>query len=186
LLPILSVNNLMQIGDLMTPIDDYIKENLKILFVGFNPSIRSAETGHHFANPNNRFWKILHEAGITPRKFESTEDFKLLELGYGLTNIVPRPTREAQEITKEEYLVGRAALLKKIELYQPRVICFVGKGVYLQYSGKKDAPWGCQASPVVPGTIDFAAPSSSGLVRMKMDEIIDIYRELPRFALRKR
>lgn len=159
---------------------DHLKPNLDILFVGYNPSIRSAETGHHFANPNNRFWTILHQAEITPRKFHTTEDSKLLDLGYGLTNIVSRPTKAAQDITKEEYIVGKAALIGKIKFFQPKVVCFVGKGVYLEYCGKKKSSWGTQETSVVPGTIDFVAPSSSGLVRMKVEEIVKIYRELPR------
>ncbi|PLS02792.1 G/U mismatch-specific DNA glycosylase [Neobacillus cucumis] len=162
----------------MNPIEDHLAENLKILFVGFNPSIRSSELGHHYANPNNRFWKILYEAGITPRKYEAVEDAKLLELGFGFTNIVERPTRAADEITKEEYKEGREILKRKIERYNPKVVCFVGKGVYQEYSGKKSAPWGKQMESVVPGVIDFVAPSSSGLVRMKIQEIVDIYREL--------
>jgi double-stranded uracil-DNA glycosylase len=162
----------------MKPIPDHITENLTILFVGFNPSIRSSETGHHFANPNNRFWKILHESGLTPRKLQTSEDNTLVDLGYGLTNIVARPTKTALEITKEEYISGKAELRKKIEKYKPKYVCFVGKGVYQEYSGKKDVPWGVQDGSVVDGTIDFVAPSSSGLVRMKLDEIVDIYREL--------
>jgi double-stranded uracil-DNA glycosylase len=163
----------------MNPISDHLKKDLDILFVGFNPSIRSGETGHHFANPNNRFWTILHRAGLTPRKYQPTEDYKLLDLGYGLTNIVSRPTKAAQEITKEEYREGREELKKKIEYYKPKVACFVGKGVYQEYSQKRDLPWRVQKESVVPGTIDFVAPSSSGLVRMKLDEIVDIYSELP-------
>ncbi|MBS4189582.1 mismatch-specific DNA-glycosylase [Bacillus sp. FJAT-49705] len=163
----------------MKPVRDYIKEDLNLLFVGFNPSIRSSETGHHFANPNNRFWKILHESGLTPRKFDSTEDNQLLDLGYGLTNIVPRPTKAAEEITKEEYEVGRKELIRKISFYKPKVICFVGKGVYQEYSKKKSIPWGKQESSIISGTIDFVAPSSSGLVRMQMRDIIQIYSEIP-------
>jgi double-stranded uracil-DNA glycosylase len=162
----------------MKLIPDHITENLTILFVGFNPSIRSSEAGHHFANPNNRFWKILHKSGLTPRILHSSEDYKLVDLGYGLTNIVARPTKTALEITKEEYFLGKAALQKKIEKYKPKFVCFVGKGVYQEYAGKKDVPWGMQDGSVVDGTIDFVAPSSSGLVRMKLDEIVDIYHEL--------
>lgn len=162
----------------MKPIPDHITENLAILFVGFNPSIRSSETGHHFANPNNRFWKILHESGLTPKRLHTSEDNTLVDLGYGLTNIVARPTKTALEITKEEYISGKAELRKKIEKYKPKYVCFVGKGVYQEYSGKKDVPWGVQDVSVVYGTIDFVAPSSSGLVRMRLDEIVDIYREL--------
>lgn len=159
-------------------VNDHIKENLKILFVGFNPSIRSSETGHHFANPNNRFWRILHDAGLTPRKFDAAEDAKLLDLGMGITNIVARPTKAADEITKEEYKEGKEILRNKIELLKPRVVCFVGKGVFQEFSGMKNVPWGRQEKAVVPGTIDFVAPSSSGLVRMKVDEIVEIYRGL--------
>jgi double-stranded uracil-DNA glycosylase len=163
---------------MLKPVNDHIKENLKILFVGFNPSIRSSETGHHFANPNNRFWRILYEAGLTPRRFDAAEDAKLLELGMGITNIVARPTKAADEITKGEYKDGQEILRKKIELMKPQVVCFVGKGVYQEYSGLKKVPWGRQEEAVVPGTIDFVAPSSSGLVRMKVEDIVEIYKGL--------
>ena len=168
----------------MKTIPDRIKENLDILFVGFNPSIRSGETGHHYANPTNRFWKILLEAGLTPRKYTPEEDLKLLEYGYGFTNIVARPTKAADEITKKEYQQGREELRQKIEDYTPKIVCFVGKGVYQQYSGKKTVPWGRQEPPVVPGTIDFVAPSSSGLVRMRLDDVVAIYRELNDILIR--
>ena len=162
----------------MKYVEDHIKKGLDVLFVGFNPSIRSSETGHHFANPSNRFWKILYEAGLTPRKFAPSEDAMLLDLGMGITNIVARPTKAADEITKEEYQEGKRILRKKIEQCQPKVVCFVGKGVYQQYSGVKDVPWGIQKDAVIPGTIDFVAPSSSGLVRMKVDEMVEIYKQL--------
>ncbi|MEH6889121.1 G/U mismatch-specific DNA glycosylase [Bacillus sp. JJ864] len=162
----------------MNPINDHVKEDLNILFVGFNPSIRSSETGHHFANPNNRFWKILYEAGLTPKKYDASEDYKLLDLDMGLTNIVARPTKAADEITKEEYKEGKEILKQKIMRLKPKVVCFVGKGVYQEYSGQKVAPWGQQPKPVIPGTIDFVAPSSSGLVRIKLEEIVEVYKQL--------
>ena len=165
----------------MEPIPDHLKINLKILFVGFNPSIRSSETGYHYANPNNRFWKILYEAGLTPRKFLPEENSKLLDLGFGLTNIVARPTKEAAEISLDEYKRGAEKLKKKIQRYQPEAVCFVGKGVYQQYSKKRVIPWGEQTEPVIPGISEFVAPSSSGLVRMKADEIVEIYRGLHKY-----
>lgn len=164
----------------MKPIDDHLKEGLDIIFCGFNPSLKSSETGHHYANRNNRFWTILYKAGLTNRKYEASEDQSLLQAGYGFTNIVPRPTKAADEITKEEYIEGRKQLEQKIRLYKPKVVCFVGKGVYQEFTGKKSIPWGRQEESVVPGTVDFVAPSSSGLVRMKLDEIVEIYKELPK------
>ncbi|MCM3571328.1 mismatch-specific DNA-glycosylase [Neobacillus mesonae] len=168
----------------MKEVNDRIKENLKILFVGFNPSIRSSETGHHFANPNNRFWRILFEAGLTSRKLTAAEDDMLLDLDMGITNIVARPTKAADEITKEEYRQGREILKQKISRLKPKIVCYVGKGVYLQFSGRKAAPWGVQEEAVVPGTIDFAAPSSSGLVRMKLDEMVAIYKGLVKITIK--
>mgnify|MGYP001172738167 FL=1 len=159
-------------------IPDHLRKNLDIVFVGFNPSLKSAETGHHYANPNNRFWKVLYESGLTPRKYSPYEDFKLLDLGYGFTNIVARPTKTAAEITKEEYKKGSEILREKLMFYRPRMVCFVGKGVYEQYSGRKKVDWGKQPEETIPGIIDFVAPSTSGLVRMKVDEMIAIYKEL--------
>ncbi|RKD25047.1 mismatch-specific DNA-glycosylase [Ammoniphilus oxalaticus] len=162
----------------MEPIPDHLRENLDILFVGFNPSIRSSETGHHYANPNNRFWTILYQAGLTDRKYSAQEDGQLLSLGYGLTNIVARPTKTAAEISNEEYEQGRKILVKKLKLYWPRVVCFVGKGVYQQYSRKRQVNWGVQGDPVIQGIDEFVAPSSSGLVRMKLNEIVGIYKQI--------
>lgn len=163
---------------MLKPLPDHLQAGLAIIFVGYNPSIRSGQVGHHYANPNNRFWKILFEAGLTPRKYKPEEDKELLQLGYGLTNIVARPTASASEITKQEYAGGRLALLNKILRYQPQVVCFVGKGVYREYSGRKTVPWGIQQESVVPGVVDFVAPSSSGLVRMKPADVVEIYARL--------
>lgn len=166
----------------LEPIPDHLQEGLKILFVGFNPSIRSSETGFHYANPNNRFWKILFEAGLTPRKFLPQENRELLALGYGLTNIVERPTKEAADISKEEYAEGAALLKQKIEQYRPEVVCFVGKGVYQEFSKKRSIHWGTQEEPVIPGVVEYVAPSSSGLVRIKQQDIVEIYKGLHSFV----
>ncbi|MFP7168712.1 mismatch-specific DNA-glycosylase [Terribacillus sp. 7520-G] len=163
----------------LEPIPDHIDKGLRLLFIGFNPSVRSAETGHHYANRNNRFWNILYQAGITERKFEAFEDRDLLQRGIGFTNIVARPTKAAADITKEEYIEGARLLRDKLEYFRPKVACFVGKGVYQQYSKVKQAGWGVQAAPVTQGVVEFVAPSSSGLVRMPMKEIVGIYAGIP-------
>lgn len=89
-----------------------------------------------------------------------------------------RPTRGAEDITREEYRLGREVLREKLEEYRPEVACFVGKGVYIEFSGKSRADWGLQPDSVIDGVHEYVAPSSSGLVRMPMDEIIGIYRQL--------
>ncbi len=160
----------------MDMLPDYLKTHLTIVFIGFNPSIRSGESGHHFANPTNRFWKLLNEAGLLSRRLSPQEDAKLLDYGYGLTNIVAKPTRAASDLTKEDYQEGREILLEKLKNYKPRVACFVGKGVYEQLTKKRPIPWGIQTPSLLPETRDYVVPSSSGLVRMPFNEMVEIYR----------
>ncbi|RSK27266.1 G/U mismatch-specific DNA glycosylase [Bacillus sp. HMF5848] len=160
------------------PLPDILDSNIKLLFIGFNPSLTSGVVGHNYANPSNRFWKILKEANITERQLKPEEDITLLKEGIGFTNIVDRPTKTAAELTKQEFIEGRNKLIEKIKLYNPAIVCFVGKGVYVQYSLKRNIKWGMQTDSVVQGVIEFVAPSSSGLVRMKLDEVIDIYKDL--------
>ena len=114
----------------------------------------------------------------------------MLALGYGLTNIVARPTREAAEISKAEYAEGTKQLDRKVErqghfgqirLLRPKAVCFVGKGVYQQFSNRKTVSWGVQKEPVIPGIVEYVAPSSSGLVRMKLADIVEIYSGLNRY-----
>ncbi|WP_153977187.1 mismatch-specific DNA-glycosylase [Paenibacillus xylanilyticus] len=167
-------------------IPDHLDVGLSILFIGFNPSITSGETGHHYAYKGNRFWRILERSGLTPRLYHPEEDQDLLKLGYGFTNIVARPTRGVEDITREEYAEGRQILRQKLEQYRPDIACFVGKGVYTQYSKRTKVEWGFQDDPVVPEIQEFVAPSSSGLVRMSMDEIVAIYAQLSNFIAQKR
>lgn len=170
----------------MEEVPDHLENGLQIVFIGFNPSIRSGELGHHYANPRNNFWRILQQSGLTPRLYGAAEDGELLKLGYGFTNIVARPTVGAEDITREEYNTGRELLRVKLEQYRPQIACFVGKGVYTEFSRRPKAEWGFQtAEPVVDGVREFVAPSSSGLVRMPMSEIVGIYRQLYDFIQEK-
>lgn len=159
-------------------IPDSVRPGLQILFIGYNPSLRSGEMGHNYAGRGNRFWKLLFDAGLTERLMKPAEDRDLLSIGYGFTNIVARPTRRADEITAAEYAEGRMRLRELLSQIKPKIVCFVGKGVYEQYACRKDIPWGAQAVETVPGVIDFVAPSSSGLVRMPYQDILTVYQQL--------
>src|SRR5205823_10307942 len=79
----------------------------RIMFVGINPSLTSAEVGHHFAGPGNPVWRLLAAAGLIPDAFTFADDVRLPPLGLAITNIVPRATRSAAELTPGEYEAGR-------------------------------------------------------------------------------
>lgn len=103
---------------------------LRVLFVGINPSLRSAEVGHHFARPGNRFYPTLHAAGFTPRLLAPHEDVVLPSFGIGVTNIVSRPTRAASELTVAELREGAAVLEATVREWRPRLVAVVGVQAY--------------------------------------------------------
>ena len=112
---------------------------MRVLFVGINPGVRSALTGHHFAGFSNRFWKLLYESRLVPEPIAFRDDVRLPEWGYGITNIVPRPTPGIDTLDREEYVHGRARLLRKIRRYRPEVIALIGitvfRGLFPQHRG---------------------------------------------------
>jgi len=66
---------------------DLLGPGLKLVFCGYNPSLASGRSGHHYAHPGNRFWRVLRASGITSRLYKPGEDERLLDLGIGLTNL---------------------------------------------------------------------------------------------------
>lgn len=166
----------------LRPIPDVTAPSLTILFIGFNPGIRSAQTGHHFAGPSNRFWKLLAESGLTPRRFAPEEDRDLLALGFGVTNIVPRPTRAAAEITKEEFIEGRKRLIAKLKRCKPLIACYEGIGVYREAARAAKVDCGRQPQSIVSGVTDFVVSSPSGLNRIPYAEQLKLYVELKELA----
>lgn len=105
---------------------DRVAPGVEILFVGINPGVRSAETGHHFAGPSNRFWKLLWEARLVPEPLTSREDTRLPEFGLGITNLVARPSPGIDTLKPREYVSGWRELESKIEQFRPQVVALVG------------------------------------------------------------
>jgi TDG/mug DNA glycosylase family protein len=108
------------------PLRDRLDHGLRVMFVGINPGIRSAETGHHFAGFSNRFWKLLYDSALVPERVTYLDDDRLPEWGLGVTNLVPRATRGIDELRPDEYRAGRAALERKIRRFQPGMVALVG------------------------------------------------------------
>ena len=108
---------------------DYIAPGLRVLFVGINPGLRSAQVGHHFAGYSNRFWKLLADSKLIPVPLTYREDGRLLEWGIGLTNVVPRPTKGIDELTIQDYHEGRMHLINVIKDIRPQVVALLGLGI---------------------------------------------------------
>lgn len=143
-------------------IRDVIAPNLRVLFVGINPSLYTAATGYHFGRPGNRFWPALHAGGFTQRLLHPSEQRQLLGSGYGITNVVNRATARAEELGPEEFVAGGKRLVRKIERYRPRAVAFLGVGAYRAAFALPKARIGGQPEPIA-GAAVWVLPNPSGL-----------------------
>lgn len=147
----------------LPPLRDRITPGVRVLFVGINPGIRSSQTGHHFAGFSNRFWMLLCESGLVPERITFEDDDRLPEFGYGITNIVPRPTPGIDTILPPEYIAGRLRLRRKILRFKPPIVAMVGVTVYrAMFPGRKGAVTLGPQPERIGGTEVFVLPNPSG------------------------
>ena len=150
----------------------YLRPGLRIVFVGYNPAVYSAEAGHYYARGGNAFWKQLNESGLLARPAGPEDDASLMdEAGIGFVDLCPRPTVRADELTAEEIAAGAQRLLGQLQATHPRYAVFSGRGIYVHFarhalglpraalSGRPD---GVQRERIG-RTIPYVVPSSSGL-----------------------
>ena len=105
----------------------------------------------------------MHKAGLTPVLLDFTQDRRLATFGIALTNLCPRTTRTAAELSRAEIARGRDALARKIARWRPAVVAFVGVSLYPLYFGRV-ATGGPGAKPeTISGARVFVVPNPSGL-----------------------
>jgi len=111
-------------------VPDVLAPDLDVIFCGINPGRVSAAAAEHFANPRNDFWRLLHDAGFTPRLVAPREQFDVLRWRIGLTNAAPRTTPGSSDLRAADF-AGAAARLERLAVELcPRAIAFVGKEAY--------------------------------------------------------
>ena len=140
-------------------VPDILAPGLRIVFCGINPGFRSAAAGAHFANPRNDFWRLLADAGLTPRLLGPEDQWELLELGYGLTNAAYRTTKGSSDLRRSDFAGSAERLGQIARELRPRTIAFVGKAAYEGVFRERPA-LGRQERRLE-GTILFVLPSTS-------------------------
>jgi double-stranded uracil-DNA glycosylase len=159
---------------------DRVRPPVRLLFVGINPGIRSAATGHHFAGYSNRFWKLLYESGLVPEPIGTEDDGRLPEWGFGITNLVPRATPGIDTLGAEEYVAGLRSLRRKVRRWKPEVVALVGVTLYRAIYGKGRPPpfLGLQVERFE-GADVFVLPNPSGRnANFSYGEMLTAYRAL--------
>jgi TDG/mug DNA glycosylase family protein len=167
-----------------TRLRDRIGPNLRVLFVGINPGMRSAAVGHHFAGPSNRFWKLLYESGLVPEPVTWLDDERLTGWGFGITNLVARATPGIGDLHPSELLAGRRALVAKVRRHRPAVVALVGVTIYRALF--PDITRGAtvalgEAPATLVGARVFVLPNPSGRnANYSYVEMLDAFRHLAR------
>ena len=114
---------------------DRIRLPVRVLLVGINPGIRSSQVGHHFAGPSNRYWKLLYDARLVPEPIGFADDLRLPEWGFGITNLIGRPTPGIDTLRPDEYVAGAKALRRKIRRVKPEMVAFIGVTLFRSVFG---------------------------------------------------
>jgi len=160
------------------------------MLIGINPGVMSAVTGHHFAGPTNRFWRLLYESGLVPEPVTHEDDVRLPEWGIGMTNLIARPSPGIDVLKPAEYLEGWRVLERKIAKFRPEIVAFVGVTMYRalwKVLGHTDAPAikpGFQRA-TVHGARLFVLPNPSGRnANFTYEEMLEAFRSLRR-AMRR-
>ncbi|PWT91297.1 MAG: G/U mismatch-specific DNA glycosylase [Acidobacteria bacterium] len=165
-------------------VPDIIAANLNVLFCGINPGLYSAAVGHNFARPGNRFWPALFGAGFTDSLLNASEERKLLNYGYGIINIVDRPTASASELSKEQLQAGGKRVIKKILKYRPQYLAVVGIGAYRMAFKQPHATIGLQ-NEKIGDTFVWVLPNPSGLnAHHQLPDLIRSFEKLREAASR--
>lgn len=140
---------------------DQLRANLRLVFVGTAASTRSAAVGHYYAHPGNRFWRAVHEAGITPRRYQPSEFAALLALGIGFTDLSKTGAGMDHEIARQSFDV--AGFRTKIETFRPKTIAFTSRKAASLFYSRPTSALVLGRQPHVKGFPEvFVLPSPSG------------------------
>jgi TDG/mug DNA glycosylase family protein len=149
---------------LATPdiIPDLLRPGLDLVLCGTAPSAISAARGAYYANPGNRFWRILAETGLTPRLFRPEEFPQLLELGIGLTDVCKTAFGQDDALPRQGF--DRDRLAAAMHRYRPRLLAFTSKRAASEFLGLPTGRILYGLQPALPDMPPMMVlPSTSGL-----------------------
>lgn len=146
---------------------DVLAPHLRAVFCGSAAGTRSAAERAYYAHPQNRFWPTLHRAGFTPRRLAPAEYPLVLRYGLGLTDICK--TAFGPDKTLPRHTWDADGLARKVELWRPGVLAFVGKAPAAVFLGTRFVPYGL-LDDLLGATRLFVLPSPSGLASRFWDE----------------
>lgn len=164
----------------MPSLPDILEADLEIVFIGINPGSYSAQIGHYYARPTNLFWPMLHESGLIPQALKPEDDWKLIRLGIGLTDVVKRSSDGASDLSRDEFAAGAIVVRNKIGMWCPRIVCFNGLTAHRALFGRNEGP-GPKTDRIGESRV-FVVPSTSRRnAAYPRETVLFWFKELDRF-----
>lgn len=118
-----------------------LKSGLKLVFCGTAAGRQSALQKAYYANKQNKFWRTLHDVGLTSHLFAPEEYPALWDQGIGLTDIAKFAYGMDHQLPKDS--LGRDAadaLRARIEKIAPRFLAFTSLTAGRTVMGQKAMP----------------------------------------------
>ena len=149
----------------MNTLPDYLATSLEIVFVGTKPRAYSAETGHYYAHPRNRFWGAVNKSCLLDELLDATRDHLVLEQKVGLTDLVKKPTVSASKLRVSDYRGESSSSKQKLSRFKPIIVCFhevTAYDNYLRYGeGISENPKPRLQTRRIGDTVVFVVPNPS-------------------------
>ena len=140
---------------------DLLRPGLRVVICGSAAGAVSAARGAYYAGPGNKFWRILAEVGLTPRRLDPGEFREVLNFGIGLTDLVK--THSGSDAILPRAADDVAGLAARIRSIRPRLVAFNGKRAAAAFYGRSGRDVGYGPGPLMadfPPT--WVLPSTSG------------------------
>src|SRR5216683_2654759 len=160
----------------MRTLPDHLRKGMKLVIVGCNPTDSSVRVGHYYAGRDNPFWPTLFESGVVPEPFDYHDDKRVIEFGIGLTDLVKKPSKTSDLLTREDFAEGRIVLSQKLEEFAPRVVAFNGRLPYEQFAQRK-CKYGLQKEKLY-GARVFVLPATPGGQSANKKDAMQHFRKL--------
>jgi TDG/mug DNA glycosylase family protein len=160
----------------MRTLPDHLRKGMKLVIIGCNPTDSSVRVGHYYAGRDNPFWPTLFESGVVPEPFDYHDDKRVIEFGIGLTDLVKKPSKTSDMLTREDFAEGRIVLSQKLEEFSPRVVAFNGRLTFEQFAQRK-CKFGLQKERLY-GARVFVLPATPGGQPANKKEAILQFRKL--------
>ncbi len=177
----------------MNTLPDYLREGLRVVSIGLNPSPNSVQAGYYFATPQNRFWRALNASALVdeplvPGVAAIERLFETYAIGF--TDVVKRPTPGIAQLRAADYRQWAPVLAGKLERFQPAVAWFQGKTGYahfLRHSGLGHAKtsaidWGAQGLRIGATRVFVTPNTSPANAVFSLEDLTGWFRALKTYA----